>query len=92
MRALLQRRAVNGDDYVFEGRLATCGADRVALKTCAPSMSVPGQVASTSLTACRHQALAAVSPPNGASQNAWVYICPQTTTSMYQLIDMHLGS
>jgi hypothetical protein len=40
------------------------------------------------LTACRrHQALAAVSPPSGASQNAWVYyICPQTTKSMYQLI------
>jgi hypothetical protein len=30
-------------------------------------------------------------PPSGVSQNAWVYICPQTTKSMYQLIGMHLG-
>jgi hypothetical protein len=43
----------------------------------------------SSLTACRHQALAAVSPPSGASQNAWVCICPQTTNQMYQLIGMH---
>jgi hypothetical protein len=43
----------------------------------------------SSLTACRHQASAAVSPPSGASQNAWVYICPQTTESTYQLIGMH---
>jgi hypothetical protein len=44
-----------------------------------------------SLTACHHQALAAVSPPSGASQNAWVYICPQTTKSMYHLVGMHRG-
>jgi hypothetical protein len=40
----------------------------------------------SSLTACRHQALAAVSPPSGASQNAWVYICPgagQNPTASY---------
>jgi hypothetical protein len=36
----------------------------------------------SSLTACRHQTLAAVSPPCGASQIAWAYICPKTTNSM----------
>jgi hypothetical protein len=32
-----------------------------------------------------------VGPPPGASQNAWVYICPQTTKSMHQLIGMQLS-
>ncbi len=33
----------------------------------------------SSHTACRHQTWAAVSPPSGASQNAWVYVCLQST-------------
>jgi hypothetical protein len=40
----------------------------------------------SSLTTCRHQKLAAVSPHSGPVKNAWVYICPQTTKSMHQLI------
>jgi hypothetical protein len=46
----------------------------------------------SSLIACRQQTLAAMSPPRGASQNAWVYICPQTINSMYQIVGMHLLS
>jgi hypothetical protein len=29
--------------------------------------------------------------PLGARGNAWVYICPQTTKSIYHLSDMHIG-
>jgi hypothetical protein len=69
--------------------LSICARDRSPCAA-AEAGSVGGPPWS-SLTACRHQALAAVSPPSGASQNAWVYICPQTTKSRYQLVGMHLG-
>jgi hypothetical protein len=62
-------------------------ATATATATAAARAPAPAQ---SSLTACRHQALAAVSPPIRASQNAWVHICPQSTKSMYQLIGMHL--
>ncbi len=72
------------------GRTLEPGCRTAALSSMRHSPNHRGLIQS-SLTACRHQTLAAVSPPSGASQKAWVYICPQTTESTCKLIGMHLN-